>query len=147
MHPAHAVEAALATYPADIHGMLSALPASDAGLTVQPIRNNPAGAQAVVDAEQAIIATPCASATPLDVGPGWRITWADGWWFLYGHLHARRDGSPDPASPLLLVNRLLLDAYFGAELAPLARRVLADTLAWHELNGEPWRPASTGSVG
>jgi hypothetical protein len=143
MHPAHAVEAALATEPEDYRALIERLP-RESGLRVVPTRDNDEAEAAIRAAEGLIVARLSGGAQPLKNRTGWSIRWSDEWWFLYGDLYARRDSHPDETSPLLLVNRNTKVAFYGRELARLARRVLGHSLAWHELTGTRWAPSERG---
>lgn len=134
MHPAHAVERALASRPSTARDLVAAItPKAELEITWSTTHHDLT--HPIIDTvRHMILAQRHAAAQRLQNAPGWNITWAEDEYFLYGHLFARPDGrEPDPTSPLILVNRFTLNAVVGPELADLARRVLADTLASTEL--------------
>lgn len=138
MHPAHAIEAALAYAPPNIHELVASDFLRQAGLNPEVVSNSPEGQKALGIVERSLAASPSASARRLEGRHGWDLTWSSGWYFLYGHVFASPEGRLDETSPVLLVNRQSLQSFYGKELMIPARRILGDSLVWHERNGEPW---------
>jgi hypothetical protein len=135
MHPANVTENALTHNPADVHEFIELVKPH---VTVTPIRNHPDAAALVKRVDEEIAGSFGTGAT-LDTNSvvvRWRMTWYSGWQMLHGHAYPDRNkpGKIDVTSPLLLVDRRDGSAVYGAELEPLARRVLAHSLAYDALS-------------
>lgn len=135
MHPAHAIDAALSHNPADVHEFIELVKPH---ITATPIRNHP-DAIALVKKIDGEIASSFGTGTAFDTDSTalrWSMMWYSGWYMLYGHAYPDRKspGKLDVTSPLLLVDRRDSSAVYGAELEPVARRVLAHSLAYDALS-------------
>lgn len=136
MHPAHATADALTHDPADVHEFIELVKPD---ITVTPIRNHPDAAALVKKIDEEI-ASNFGTGADRDENSAvlrWNLTWYAGWHMLHGHAYPDRDnpGKLDVTSPLLLVDRRDSTAVYGAELEPLARRVIAHSLAYDALSG------------
>jgi hypothetical protein len=140
MHPAHALEDALADLPGDINALKDEL-ASIMPFSFRSTRDNQE-AKAVVDKVEALIrAMPGGGATRVEGSVrGWHIRWHADWWMLYGTLYVNKDNDVDITSPIMIVDRRPgeggHDAVYGSDVPGIAKHCLAAVLLWHELRGE-----------
>lgn len=130
-HPINAARQVLATNPSDVMEFLKRL---ESRVTATRIHDNPEALEIVDKCENDIVKhfeTGATLATDSGIRR-WEIEWAEsGWEVLIGHLYwdPTREGEFDKTSPLLLINRNgRARALYGAELLPLARRVIAHSL-------------------
>ena len=139
MHPAHAIEAALADYPATHHDLVDAID-PDAGLTYFPVRDNPDERAIVNRARDLITAGNDSGAHPLDLKTrAWRINWSRQDLHMLGHIYtSTRNINTHIAadSPIVLYHRFTLKTFYGQELIDLAYKILGNTLAYEALTEE-----------
>lgn len=135
MHPADALVQALNTEPEDVHALLQALPEGQLRIRSTLGPENATAREAIAHVERLIVDWFGTGTTPRKTSyvRSWDVAWHGEWWMLEGHLY-EKNGAPDQTSPLLLVNRKTYEAIYGPELARLAHRLLAHSLAWDALN-------------
>lgn len=140
MHPAEALETALATLPGDVDELRHEL-SSLMQFAFRSTRDN-ADAKAVSDKVEALmLRMPSGGVTRVQGSArGWHIRWSAEWWMLYGTLYVNKDNDIDITSPIMIVDRRPghdgYDAVYGPGVPGIAKHCMASVLLWHELRGE-----------
>lgn len=129
------IAAGLRRRPATFQDLLDMIPNDGSAPRKVAAREDPAALQEIGAADLAIVktfGTGLLSEPP--TADSFSIYWNGGWHVLMGHLYMKPGTHDlDITSPLVLLHRSNNTLTYGAELIPLAKRVIAHSLLYQRL--------------